>query len=391
MDQASGQTRPDLYRRQDSADSAADFYDYPVFSISGCTPMFHIPRDIFISMINTIRMHPGALHLIEHQYDGFHRFQPGIYRETFFLGTSPYALVWTFDPFTMSTQGICILRVPGSPDCGLDYVTDMLEKLREHAYTPVLLAYSICLGLNIFWEKHLHPGELSYVRDVERSTGYGPDSLGLRRHYDIDELTTWIQGVGSSLNSMANHLRHLRIVESLMEYIEDNPVCLESLPPGTRRRVEEDTRRLTAGIPPLKNRIHATREYLRYLEKRAERLSSTLFALLTHEDAAAGARLAESNTKIAASTKRDSSSMKTVAIMTMAFLPGTFFAALLAIPSFDWGPARERFWVYWALTIPTTVLVLIVWGLLVNRRRITERLSFGKESEQDSYSGSPTP
>ncbi|RYP84081.1 hypothetical protein DL770_005253 [Monosporascus sp. CRB-9-2] len=336
-------------------------------------------------------MHPGALHLIEHQYDGFHCFQRGIYRETFFLGTSPYALVWTFDPFTLCTQGICIIRAPGSPDCGLDIVTDMLEKHREYVYTPVLLAYSICLGLNIFWEKNLHPGELSYVRDVERSTGYGPDSLGLRRHYDIDELTTWIQGVGSSLNSMANHLRHLRIVESLLEYIEGNPVCLDSFPPGTHRRVEEDTSQLIAGIPPLKNRIHATREYLRYLEKRAERLSSTLFALLTHEDAAAGARLAESNTKIAAATKRDSSSMKTVAIMTMAFLPGTFFAALLAIPSFDWGPARERFWVYWALTIPTTVLVLVVWGLLINRRRVAERLSIGKKSEQDSRSGSPTP
>ncbi|RYO86805.1 hypothetical protein DL766_000155 [Monosporascus sp. MC13-8B] len=331
---------------QDSADSAADFYDYPVLRISGCTPMFHIPRDIFISMINAIRMHPGALHLIEHQYDGFHRFQPCIYRETFFLGTSPYALVWTFDPFTMSTQVMCILRVPGSPDCGLDFVTDMLEKHREHAYTPVLLAYSICLGLNIFWEKHLHPGELSYVRDVERSTGCGPDSLGLRRHYDIDELTRWIRGLSPYWSTL-----------------KATPVCLESLPPGTHRRVEEDTRLLIAGIPPLKNRIHATREYLRYLEKRAERLSST----------------------------RDSSSMKTVAIMTMAFLPGTFFAALLAIPSFDWGPARERFWVYWALTIPTTVLVLIVWGLLINRHRIAERLSIGKESEQDSRSGSPTP
>ncbi|RYO82734.1 hypothetical protein DL764_009567 [Monosporascus ibericus] len=239
----------------------------------------------------------------------------------------------------------------------------MLEKHRECVYTPVLLAYSICLGLNIFWEKNLHPGELSYVRNVERSTGYDPDSLGLRRHYDIDELTTWIQGVGSSLNSMANHLRHLRIVESLLEHVEVNPVCLDSLPPGTHRRVEEDMSQLIAGIPPIKNRIHATREYLRYLEKRAERLSST----------------------------RDSSSMKTVAIMTMAFLPATFFAALLAIPSFDWGPARERFWVYWALTIPTTVLVLVVWGLLINRRRIAERLTIGKKSEQDSRCGSLAP
>lgn len=82
-------------------------------------------------------------------------------------------------------------------------------------------------------------------------------------------------------------------------------------------------------------------------------------------------KLAASSTKIAAATKRDSSSMKTVAIMTMAFLPGTFFAALLAVPSFDdWVAAQDYVWVYWALTLPSTVFVFLVWGFLTNRQWI---------------------
>ena len=52
--------------------------------------------------------------------------------------------------------------------------------------------------------------------------------------------------------------------------------------------------------------------------------------------------------------------MRIVAIMTMTFLPGTFFAALFAIPSLDWKDdpiVTSKFWVYWAFTIPSTVAI----------------------------------
>lgn len=68
----------------------------------------------------------------------------------------------------------------------------------------------------------------------------------------------------------------------------------------------------------------------------------------------------------AEAARNDSSSMKTVAVMTMAFLPATFFAALFALPSLDWkGPAviTNTFWIYWVFTIPTTILVFIIWGM----------------------------
>jgi hypothetical protein len=59
--------------------------------------------------------------------------------------------------------------------------------------------------------------------------------------------------------------------------------------------------------------------------------------------------------------------MKTIAIMTMAFLPGTFLAALFAVPSLDWsGPkvSTNNLWVYWAFTIPFTLVVFTIWCIL---------------------------
>jgi hypothetical protein len=61
--------------------------------------------------------------------------------------------------------------------------------------------------------------------------------------------------------------------------------------------------------------------------------------------------------------------MKTVTIMTMAFLPATFFAALFAVPSLQWdkpGVVQDKFWTYWAFTLPYTALLFIAWFLITN-------------------------
>ena len=73
---------------------------------------------------------------------------------------------------------------------------------------------------------------------------------------------------------------------------------------------------------------------------------------------------AASSIAIAKSAKKDSTSMKAIAIMTMVFLPGTFFAALFAVPSLRWDASpviQPNHWVYWAFSIPSTLVVMLVW------------------------------
>jgi hypothetical protein len=69
--------------------------------------------------------------------------------------------------------------------------------------------------------------------------------------------------------------------------------------------------------------------------------------------------------------------MKTIAFMTMAFLPATFFAALFALPLFDWSASpviQKRFWVYWATTLPVTLLVFIIWYIVTKRVEIYQKI-----------------
>ncbi|KAI9148204.1 Notoamide biosynthesis cluster protein M' [Paramyrothecium foliicola] len=67
-------------------------------------------------------------------------------------------------------------------------------------------------------------------------------------------------------------------------------------------------------------------------------------------------------------TRQDSKAMTTISIMTMVFLPATFVSAVLSTSFFDSGETgwtvSSKFWVFWAATIPLTVVVITVYVCL---------------------------
>ncbi|KAK3952999.1 hypothetical protein QBC32DRAFT_323897 [Pseudoneurospora amorphoporcata] len=99
----------------------------------------------------------------------------------------------------------------------------------------------------------------------------------------------------------------------------------------------------------------------------------------------------------ASTNHREASSMRVIAVMTMAFLPATFFATLFALPAFQWevidgynnnnppgrgvgtggrdgggrgggdddddGVIQKSFWIWVAFSVPMTMLVFVVCGV----------------------------
>jgi Mg2+ and Co2+ transporter CorA len=64
--------------------------------------------------------------------------------------------------------------------------------------------------------------------------------------------------------------------------------------------------------------------------------------------------------------------MKTIAVVTMVFLPGTFLATLWAVPSLQWEQTpviQGNFWVYWVFALPFTAFVLVIWHLFTRQKR----------------------
>ncbi|KAI0967701.1 hypothetical protein F4678DRAFT_240987 [Xylaria arbuscula] len=104
-----------------------------------------------------------------------------------------------------------------------------------------------------------------------------------------------------------------------------------------------------------------------YLERKATILVQGIFNLIAQQDQNTSIGIARDSRILAAESKRDSTSMKTLAVVTMAFLPGAFVAAILAIPVFHWDatdPSNimdHRFWIYWSITIPLTLGTFLAW------------------------------
>ena len=107
---------------------------------------------------------------------------------------------------------------------------------------------------------------------------------------------------------------------------------------------------------------------------------------------------AEYTAAIAVDGKRDNIAMKTIAILGIVFLPGTFVATLFSINMFDWGGAdggdasslavSPNMWIYWVITVPLTVVTFLIWllwsrseNIKSGKRLVTYRANAPMESE----------
>lgn len=101
------------------------------------------------------------------------------------------------------------------------------------------------------------------------------------------------------------------------------------------------------------------------------------------------------NARMAVASTRDSSSMKALAVITAIFLPGEYMSSLFGQAFFNWeygtkgDPALSEdaaqgnypnpvimplFWVYWAFTIPLTIVIIVLWrAWWVNQDRFFRR------------------
>lgn len=118
---------------------------------------------------------------------------------------------------------------------------------------------------------------------------------------------------------------------------------------------------------------------------------------------------------MAVASKRDSSAMKTIAALTMFFLPATFVAvsipkkniyrplsnlngqAFFSMPLFDWnGETGERpgasplIWMYWVITVPLTAILFVGWHVWskFEEKASEAELEAARKEDKDRISGS---
>ncbi|KAF2279362.1 uncharacterized protein EI97DRAFT_430442 [Westerdykella ornata] len=113
-------------------------------------------------------------------------------------------------------------------------------------------------------------------------------------------------------------------------------------------------------------------------------------SLVAQEENRISRFVAEESARIAAATKGDSAAMKAISLVTMIFLPPTFVATFFSMSMFNWEPqgqdpglVSKYLWIYWAVTIPLTVIVVVCWRLwMIKENRGFNTLPKRQEDEK---------
>ncbi|KAL8660882.1 MAG: hypothetical protein Q9202_006114 [Teloschistes flavicans] len=104
--------------------------------------------------------------------------------------------------------------------------------------------------------------------------------------------------------------------------------------------------------------LHARRRWLLSYKSRKDIAMNLVFNLVTQQDS-------ETNMSIAQATKNDSAAMKTIAALTMVFLPATAVSSFFGMAFFNgqggYLTVTSNWWIFLVTTIPMTLMLFLIW------------------------------
>ena len=310
----------------------------------------------------------------------------GSCRQAYCLRMGHWTLSWSYDSGEKLTRGIVLVERQHRQELSNPF-EPIIDALKEFVDQPCFLGFVASVValtkvsaaiLKTFNEakdmKYLLRGYRDHEKDaVPALTDHSKASTDVMNH------TSHVSGY---------HDR-LRILQGLNTFLSrqcsDSRAALASESEASRQRAAT----LGESLKHLDQKIASLMSVSQKLKDRGTMQLAVLFNMIAQRDskvsielAAASRALAVENKKdqrisiaiakasreIAVESKRDSSSMKTLAAVTMLFLPGTFVASLFATPMFQWSATaglrvESHIWIYWATTIPLTLLTIGLWWI----------------------------
>jgi Ca2+/H+ antiporter len=119
-----------------------------------------------------------------------------------------------------------------------------------------------------------------------------------------------------------------------------------------------------------------------------------LFHLIAREETISSYKLSQHMAQTAEFSYRDAASMKTLAVVTMFFLPGSFVSALFSTQLFAWDdidqlsnsigvPTTPQLTLYWAVTIPLTLVTFVLYFLWLWYQKNERKRNFKTDEQMD--------
>lgn len=135
-------------------------------------------------------------------------------------------------------------------------------------------------------------------------------------------------------------------------------------------------------LAPAKAAIQLRRAELAVIPRRIESARIAINDTIMQRTQLQSLLIAQSTQRIAEATMNDSASMKTIAILTMIFLPGTAVASFFSMTMWDWNTSdgtalvNPWLWIYFAVATPLTLGVVGFWyfWMMIRTRRLQMHL-----------------
>lgn len=265
---------------------------------------------------------------------------------------------------TRTTYGI--LRICNRTLLG--HYLRVLKSLRHLVSEPLVLGIVLLEAIYMLVPKWLSTAQAD-IAAVQRQTGHigglDLDDQSSQGPLDYDQVSLEV----SRISQMIIWCRTLfKSYLYLCEFIEQSASRSKLVKgPGSSPASATNWEVFSALLNSTKCQIAHDLIYIDYLRDMCVVQNQNVYNLIAQRDVQQNIELARDSKSIAVASKRDSSAMKSIALLTMVILPGTFISTLFAIPLFNWDAEswrdvpKSRFWFYWALTIPLTILTVAMW------------------------------
>ncbi|KAF5244353.1 hypothetical protein FAUST_2364 [Fusarium austroamericanum] len=141
-----------------------------------------------------------------------------------------------------------------------------------------------------------------------------------------------------------------------------------------RKEVEKLHRSMVSRLDFYKVKLKGLENYIHITLERLKVQREALYNIMSQREARLNLEIAGEQRRIAHASKRDSTAMKTLSLMGALFLPGTYLASVFSMTFFNFGADADpvisaELWVYFAITIPVTALIVFSWMFIDKRRQ----------------------
>ncbi|KAH6856098.1 hypothetical protein B0I37DRAFT_366552 [Chaetomium sp. MPI-CAGE-AT-0009] len=271
-------------------------------------------------------------------------------------------------------------RLIGMAECLADKFTlgsDILENKSWESTNPKMQGYlEVCLRSRTL---------IDYIRAVKRQLA--------KVLVEIDELEKlWHQskhtGSNENANPTADKEKRQRKTSGMLQTGEKMKQRIQEMLDEYDDKIDECKKM----AQNLSLAMQSVREplYLTYLDGRHGLLESPLMdesILLTRsyklqgwnqiarQDSVTNTRISRANTMIALETKRESAQMRSIALLTMIYLPLSCVASVFSTTLFNWNPGEgetivsKYIWVLLTLALVLTLITVLAWHLPPTARR----------------------